>query len=113
VFLPNVYLKINFVLTGQPQIYVEYLEELYLFQTIYFYHIYFICPNVNVDYLQQLSIFQIIYFVLYIFILHVDIAVVNKQMEKQPHVFQISRECPLTSATNVTSHIMKHLDWLC
>jgi len=39
--------------------------------------------------------------------------VVNKQMEKQPHVLQFSAEYPLTFATNVTSHIMKRLDWLC
>jgi len=43
----------------------------------------------------------------------VNVAIVNKQMEKQPHVLHLSREHPITSATNVTSHIMKHLDWFC
>jgi len=40
------------------------------------------------------------------------IAIVNKQFEKQPNepILQISRGIPKTSATNVTSHIMKHLD---
>jgi len=40
-------------------------------------------PNINFDYLEQLSIFQTIYFVLYLFMVHVIIAIVNKQLEKQ------------------------------
>jgi len=53
--------------------------------------------------------------------LHVNIAVVNKQLEKQPNesilqIFYIvvwSRGISKTSATSVKSYIMKHLDWLC
>jgi len=44
--------------------------------------------------------------------LHVNIAVVNKQLEKQPNepILQIFLGISKTSATCVASYIMKHLN---
>jgi len=60
VFLPNVYLKFEFVLTDQISMLVIWRNYTYSRSSIFTKSIW---PNINVNYLQQLSIFQIMYFV--------------------------------------------------